>query len=116
MRDEKLLPQYLEILPCPLCGGVSFYRDSTNFDDYIYCNVCQLQLEPAGGYTKETLIEQWNTRTPSLDWIVTRAVELGRVDDERQFKNIYGQTCWDKEYKKTPEEILEQIKKELGEI
>jgi len=49
------------------------------------------------------------------EWIVNRAVELGRVDDERQFKNIYGQTCWDKEYKKTPEEILEQIKKELGE-
>ncbi len=97
MRDEKLLPQYLEILPCPLCGGVSFYRDSTNFDDYIYCNVCQLQLEPAGGYTKETLIEQWNTRTPSLDWIVNRAMSL--YDD-----------CY-----YTPEQIITAIEKELGE-
>jgi len=50
-----------------------------------------------------------------IDWTVNRVVELAREDDERQHENIYGQKYWDKEYKKSLEEILEQIKKELGE-
>lgn len=112
MTDEQ------KLLPCPFCGCAMLIVNAPTYDNgpewfNAECTKCSATIE--GGYDEQDAISACNFRTPSLDWIVNRAVELGREDDERQHKNIYGQTYWDKEYIKSPEEILEVIKKELGE-
>lgn len=100
MSKEKLLQ-------CPFCGGEEFSTSSCYHYNTVLCKKCHTEcIFP--DLKKDGFNQTWNTRTPSLDWIVNRAVELGRKRDK--IVNV-----WDAGSYYTSEEILEQIKKELGE-
>lgn len=93
---------------CMQCGSKECYSSNCGDSEFeaLRENVDDLESE----------IERLKVVIDSnLDWIVNRAVELARVMTVQTYETPEGEYSDYNDYFDTPEEILEQIKKELGE-
>jgi len=107
-----------ELLPCPFCGDREYVisaEEGSRHNWYrVCCDNCTAKGEMAD--SKQQAVKLWNTRTPSLDWIVNRAVELGQETEICETgKIITGDRFQHIIFRNNSSQILQIIKKELGE-
>jgi len=60
LREEDAAARWVELMPCPFCGGVAKHTFVMD-DHWVACTVCRASGKIAN--TRQHAVDAWNTRT-----------------------------------------------------